>query len=104
MWRILVGLNSSITLSFLPVGHTEFAPDWCFGLLKQKYRKTFVSKLANIVSVVQQSSRVNKAQLVGTQEGEIIVFTYDWHTFLQVKMKKVPDIKRYHHFTFKQPG
>ena len=35
--RVLVGLHKEIILSFLPVGHTKFSPDWCFGLLKQKF-------------------------------------------------------------------
>ena len=39
-WYVLSGLNISITLSFLIVGHTKFSPDWCFGLLKQAYRQT----------------------------------------------------------------
>ena len=26
-WRVLVGLNDEITLSFLLVGHTKFSPD-----------------------------------------------------------------------------
>lgn len=28
-------LHTDITLSFLPVGHTQFACDWAFGLLKK---------------------------------------------------------------------
>jgi hypothetical protein len=27
-------LHTSIHLSFLIAGHTKFAPDWCFGLIK----------------------------------------------------------------------
>ena len=32
MWRVLTGLHREIKISFLPVGHTKFASDWCFGL------------------------------------------------------------------------
>ena len=32
-WRVFAGLHKSITISFLIVGHTKFAPDWAFGLL-----------------------------------------------------------------------
>ena len=39
LWRTLTKRHSN-TLSFLPVGHTKFAPDWCFGLLKRAYRRT----------------------------------------------------------------
>ena len=46
-WRVLDG---RIEISFLIVGHTKFAPDWCFGLLKQAYRRTKVGCLDDIVS------------------------------------------------------
>jgi hypothetical protein len=58
-WRVLVGLNKAITISFLVVGHTKFAPDWCFGLLKQKFRKSKVDCLADLVKVAQASAEVN---------------------------------------------
>ena len=73
LWRVMVGLHHSITLSFLVVGHTKFSPDWCFGLLKQRFRWTKVGCLNNLVKVVNSSAGVNIAQLVGTQEGEKVV-------------------------------
>ena len=36
VWRVLSGLHQSITLSFMMVGHTKFAPDWYFGLVKRR--------------------------------------------------------------------
>lgn len=42
-WRVLCGFHHSILYSFLIAGHTKFSPDWCFGLLKQSFRQTFVS-------------------------------------------------------------
>ena len=82
-WRVLSGLNRSITLSFLIVGHTKFSPDWCFGLFKQAYRRTRIGCLDDIiVRVVESSAAVNHAQLVGTQDGKVIVPTYDWASFL----------------------
>ena len=99
-WRTLVGLHQKITISFLIVGHTKFAPDWCFGLLKQRFRKTYVSSLEDLVEVVNSSAAVNTAQLVGTQDGEVIVPCYDWSSFLGKYMNKVPKMKSYHHFTF----
>ena len=80
-WRVLVGLHKTITISFLIVGHTKFAPDWCFGLLKQKFRKTKVDCLDDIAKVVQGSAEVNEVQLVATQEGEVLVPTYNWADF-----------------------
>ena len=100
MWRVLVGLNETVTLSFLPVGHTKFAPDWCFGMLKQRYRRTVVGKLADIAEVVEQSSELNYHQLVGMQDGTTIVHTFDWQKFLIPKFNKVQQIKSYHNFRF----
>ena len=71
VWRVLCGLNSKIEISFLLVGHTKFAPDWCFGLLKQKFRKTLVGCLEDLVRVVDQSACKNSATLVGREDGTI---------------------------------
>ena len=43
LWRIMCGKNESVKISFTLVGHTKFAPDRFFGVLKKKYRHTFVS-------------------------------------------------------------
>ena len=82
------------------VGHTKFSPDWCFGLFKQKYRRTFVSCLDDVVEVVNSSADVNVAQLVGTQSGEPVVTMYNWATFLGGHFRQVPHLKSYHHFKF----
>ena len=65
-WSVLTGLHRTVRMSFMLVGHTKFAPDWCFGLFKQRYRRTFVSSLDDVVDVVNTSADVNVAQLVGT--------------------------------------
>ena len=100
MWRVIVGLHAEITLSFLPVGHTNFAPDWCFGLMKKKFRCSVVSSLDDFVRVVEQSAEVNTSQLVGSQDGEILVPTYDWATYLGSFFKKLKGIKKYNKFRF----
>ena len=82
------------------VGHTKFAPDWCFGLFKQRYRRTFVSCLEDVAEVVNSSADVNLAQLVGSQAGEPVVPTYDWASFLRGHFWSVPQLKSYHHFIF----
>ena len=73
----MVGRNNSISVSFLIMGHTKFAPDWCFGLLKRAFRRRRVGYL-DIVRVVEESAEVNHAQLVGAHDGTVIVPTYDW--------------------------
>ena len=96
----MVGLSRSIILSFMVVGHTKFAPDAGFGLIKQKYKKTNVKCLQDIVQMINESAALNETRLVGTQDGHMIVPTYDWSTHLGVHFKKVPSIKQYHQFYF----
>ena len=107
-WRVLVGLNDRITLSFLVVGHTKFSPDWCFGLFKQAYRRAKIGCLEDIVKVVESSAVVNHAQLVGTQYGQVVVPTYDWAHFFDTPFKQtaLKGIKAMHHLTFSrhEPG
>ena len=108
MWRVLVGLHEEIKISFLPVGHTKFSPDWCFGLLKRKYRKMKIGCLDDIVKAVHQSGSPNVAQLVGTQGDEIMVPMYNWSEFFEDTTIKtaLKGISQMHHFHFKSsdPG
>ena len=84
IWRTLHGLHKDISLNFMVAGHTKFSPDWCFGLLKQKYRRTPVSSLEDIARLTIQStaSGLNLAQLVGSESQEVFVPSYNWQTFL----------------------
>ncbi|ELT95744.1 hypothetical protein CAPTEDRAFT_214547 [Capitella teleta] len=63
MWRIHTGRNSSVSLHFMIAGHTKFAVDWGFGLLKRKFRKTKVDCLADLAKVINDSSHVTHKQL-----------------------------------------
>jgi hypothetical protein len=107
-WRVMSGLNKSITLSFLIVGPTKFSPDWCFGLFKKAYRCTRIGCLDDIVRVVESSATVNHAQLVGTQDGKVVVPTYDWASFFDepFRQRALKGIKSMHHLTFtrSKPG
>ena len=107
-WRILCGLNKKITLSFLIVGHTKFSPDWCFGLFKQLYRRTKIGCLNDVAQVVERSAVVNHAQLIGTQDGQVIVPMYDWAEFFDSPFQQtaLKGIKTMHHLTFtdSKPG
>jgi len=51
-----------------------------------------VSSLYEFATLVDTSSAVgvNKAQLVGTQDGRVIVPVYDWVSFLGQNFKKLP--------------
>ena len=109
-WRTIMELHSSITYmySFLIAGHTKFAPDRCFGLIKKVYKVTYVSSLYKFARLVETSGTagVNKAQLVGMHDRRVIVPVYDWSTFLGQYFKKLPNIKKFHHFYFSRenPG
>ena len=93
-------LKSSITMSFIVVGHTKFTPDSCFCLVKQRYWRTHVECLSDIVDVLNKSGYINHARLVGTQEGQVLIPTYNWQTYLSPNFKKIPNIKRLHQFKF----
>lgn len=107
-WRVLAGLNTSIEISFMLVGHTKFAPDWCFGLLKQRFRRTKVGCLADLEKVVNTSAEVNHAQLVGKEDGTVLVPQYDWAAYFApyYKRQAFKGIKSLRHLTFSQgtPG
>ena len=83
------------------VGHTNFSPDWCFGLFKQAFCRTKVGCLDDIARVVENSATVNHAQLVGTQDGQVIVTTYDWAQFFKrpFRQNALKGIKAMHHLT-----
>ena len=98
VWRTLTNRHTNITLSFLPVGHTKFAPDWCFGLFKRSYRRTKVGSLCSIAQVVNNSAVCNFTQLVAREDGSTIVPTYNWTDFFAARMKKVTGILKFHHF------
>ena len=102
MWRVLVGLHKEIKISFLPVGHTKFSPDWCFGLFKQQYRRTNIGCLDDIVQTVNRSATPNIAQLVGSQSGETIVPTFNWSDHFNEHTTKtaLKGIKKMQHFHF----
>ena len=107
-WRTLMKPHHSITYSFLTAGHTKFALDCSFGLKKKAFKVTYVSSLYEFAPLVETSSTsgLNKAQLVGTHDGRVIVPVYDWSSFLGQYFKKLPNIKKFHHFRFsnENPG
>jgi len=102
MWRVLVGLNHEIKMSFLLVGHTKFAPDWCFGLFKRLFKRTKVSSINGIAAVVERSATVNHYQLVGDPDGTTYVPFYNWSNFFDPHMVQTAlrGISQMHHFRF----
>ena len=107
-WRILQEKQDSLTLSFMLPGHTKFAPDRHFGLLKKQYRRTRVDTMGCLESVVNTSLHVgaNKVQLVRSLTGEQPVKFYDWSAFFRQFFTTIPAITSYHVFnvTKEHPG
>lgn len=94
VWRTLTNRHTSITLFFLPVGHTKFSLDWCFGLFKRQYRRTKVGSLQSIAQVVNTSADCNHAQLVSREDGSTIVLTFDCTDFFATRMKKIMALRK----------
>ena len=78
-----MNLHDTVLYSFLIAGHTKFGPDRCFGMVKKSYKVTYVSSIFELARLVENSSSIgiNKAQLVATHDGRIIVPVYDWTSF-----------------------
>ena len=81
------------------VGHTKFAPDGCFGLLKRRFRRESVSCLDDLVATVEASGEVNVAELVGREDGTAYIPVYSWSTYLAPHFKRIPKLKQFHHIT-----
>ena len=101
-WRAINQLHNAISYLFLNAGHTNFGPDRSFGVIERSYKVTYISSLYEFAEMVESSSTagVNKAQLVGTHDGKVIVPVYDWSAFLGQYFVELPSIKKFHHFRF----
>jgi len=105
-WRILAGLNRVIKISFLPVGHTKFAPDAGFGILKAKFRRSQICTVSEMCQCIVDSTpvtKMNQVQLVDKESDDVRVglHTYDWQKkFSDMNFRSTANIKQFHHFTF----
>ena len=78
LWRVLTEQKRTIQLSFMLAGHTKFAPDPFFGLIKKVYQRTRVDTMQCLVQVVQ-SSTVTKETLPNQFE---MLLGSSWSSFL----------------------
>ncbi|KAJ8029547.1 hypothetical protein HOLleu_28971 [Holothuria leucospilota] len=101
-WRTLHRLHTDITINFLVVGHTKFAPDWGFGLIKKRFRRCMCSSLQDVANVISSSttSGMNIPRSVGTEGGETLVPVFDWQAFLGPYFRPLAGIKAMHHMRF----
>ena len=102
LWRVMTGKNKTITISFMMVGHTKFAPDRFFGLIKKRFRHSAVFSLKDMVEVVKSSTvgGCNVPQLTKGLNGQRLVVWRDWKTLLANNFQHIPKITSYHHFRF----
>ena len=95
------GLHLKMDLHFRTVGHDMSGPDLLFGLFRQAFRKTRVQSLSDIAEVVRNSTpkrQLNIPQLVGLEDGTVLVEAYDWYKHLRSYFRGFPDIEKYQHF------
>ena len=87
-------------------GHTKFAPDGCFGLLKRGFKRHAVLSLEEFEMVVNESACVNQAQLIGKEDGSSFVEVGEWQQHLSPYFKPFPGIKKFQNFRFdaEHPG
>ena len=100
MWRVLTGCHDKITISSLLARHTKFSPDWCFGVTKQKLRRSIIGCLDDRANAITNSAAPNITELVRLEDGTVLVPTYDWVEFLGLHFRKIPQINKQHHFIF----
>nr|XP_046151602.1 uncharacterized protein LOC123993470 [Oncorhynchus gorbuscha] len=55
-WWNMCKLHHNLDFHFLITGHTKFATDLCFNLIKQRFRQTRVNTLSDIAGVVKDST------------------------------------------------
>ena len=61
MWRVSTGLHHKITIFFMVVGHTKFAPDGCFGMAcsREPSVRAVLLTLSKLFNLRQWSTSVN---------------------------------------------
>jgi len=65
-----------------------------------------VSTMEEVVQCITASTQLSNmptAQLVLNESGDVFVPSYDWQTKLG-HVHAIPQLKKYHHFVFAQPG
>jgi hypothetical protein len=103
LYRVLAGLHDNIELSFMIVGHTKFAPDGYFGLVRKCYRRSNIYTYEDLVQTILSSSvnGHNSCQPVGnygvSPSSQPLIYR-DWSSWLLKFFKKLPDITSYRHF------
>ena len=67
-WRVSLGMEADIQLSFMTVGHTRCSVDGGFGMATQKFPSVDCETMAQLKEVVDSSAHSNSAD----------VFSWEW--------------------------
>ena len=103
IYRVLAGLHDNIELSFMIVGHTKFAPDGYFGLIRKSYRQSNIYTYKDLVQTILNSSKNGHNTCQPSRKYEASVnlkhpIYRDWSSWLLKFFRKLPDITAYRHF------
>lgn len=108
LFRTMMGFHDEINLSFMIVGHTKFGPDGYFGLIRRLYRKSKIYTYNQLVELIQNSSSngLVLCQPFLNEKSEQNYQYYEWTSWLLKFFNKLPEITKYHHFSFnkEKPG
>ena len=96
-WRVLTGLHKSIEINFMVAGHTKFALDLNFGLLKRRLRRTDVNCLMDIQQACVYSGKSNYPIKNGNEDGSASLLMYKWRDFF-VSVRPIPGMSRGRYF------
>ncbi|KAL0964129.1 hypothetical protein UPYG_G00319410 [Umbra pygmaea] len=75
-------IHHRLDFHFLIAGHTKFAPEWFFGLIKQRFRKTRLNTSSDIAVVVKDST------LTGVNIPQLTTATYQAVPALQFDVQQ----------------
>lgn len=97
-WRVMNKLNKSITLHFMPTGHTRSLVDGCFGLVKMKYRRADCYTFHHVVDAVNESAVCNNAVVYPSWAW------YNWDEYLPKYFRKLENISKVSFIQFFENG
>ena len=82
--------------------YIRLGSDWCFSLIKLKYRRSKMAKVIELACVVNTSTKkINITQLIVDRVSkQTLVQVYDWKSYFEIYFRKVSNIIRNHHFRF----
>lgn len=102
-WRVRTNREKKVSLDFLLVGHTKFAPDRTFGLIKTKYTRVTVDTYNDLIQCAVEASPAGHSIAVKTYDPmteEELMPWYRWDNFFPPFYKNFKGITKYQHFSF----